>query len=63
VIALSRPEISSGQVVLSEAMRRDKAVVVTTVAGINDYVSDGQDALLVKPKDPVDLCNRLERYS
>jgi glycosyltransferase involved in cell wall biosynthesis len=59
VIALDRPEIASGHVVLNQAMRLGKAVVVTDTAGIDDYVSDGHNALLVKPNDPGDLRDKL----
>lgn len=60
VIALDRPEIASGQLVLNKAMQFAKPVLVTDIAGISDYVSDGYDACLVRPHDPVDLRNKLE---
>jgi glycosyltransferase involved in cell wall biosynthesis len=59
VVALLKPEIASGQRVLKEAQLLHKAVVVTDTAGIDDYVSDGYDGLLVKPHDPADLREKL----
>jgi glycosyltransferase involved in cell wall biosynthesis len=59
VLALKRPDVSSGQVVLSRAMQSGKPVLVTAVAGIEDYVTDGKDAILVAPDDPEDLSAKL----
>lgn len=59
VVALKRPDISSGQVVLSRAMRSGRAIVVTATAGIEDYVTDGKDAMLVAPGDEEDLRAKL----
>jgi glycosyltransferase involved in cell wall biosynthesis len=60
VITLSRPEIASGQIVLQQAMLCRKAVIITNTAGIDDYVSDGRNAILVKPHDPSDLSEKLK---
>jgi glycosyltransferase involved in cell wall biosynthesis len=60
VVALKHPEVSSGQVVLNRAMRSGKPVVVTNVAGMDDYVTDGKDAMLVAPGDAEDLRATLE---
>jgi glycosyltransferase involved in cell wall biosynthesis len=55
VVALKRQDISSGQVLLNQAMQHGKAVVVTAVAGMEAYVTDGTDALLVASGDVQDL--------
>lgn len=60
VIALQRPDISSGQVVLMQAMRCGKPVVISDTAGIEDYVTDGVDAFLFEPGNPRDLADRLQ---
>ncbi|MDE2261551.1 MAG: glycosyltransferase family 4 protein [Gammaproteobacteria bacterium] len=59
VIALQRPDISSGQVVLMQAMRCAKPIVISATAGIEDYVADGTDVLLFKPGSAEDLASRL----
>jgi glycosyltransferase involved in cell wall biosynthesis len=59
VVALEHPEVSSGQVVLNRAMRSGKPVVVTATAGIDEYVTDGKDAVLVAPRDAGDLKAKL----
>ena len=55
VIALERPDISSGQVVLMQAMRCAKPIVISATAGIEDYVADGEDVLLFEPRSAEDL--------
>jgi glycosyltransferase involved in cell wall biosynthesis len=59
VVALKHPDVSSGQVVLNRAMRSGKPVVITATAGIDEYVSDGKDAILVAPGDVGDLKAKL----
>jgi glycosyltransferase involved in cell wall biosynthesis len=59
VVALEHAEVSSGQVVLNRAMRSGKPVVVTATAGIDEYVTDGKDAVLVAPRDADDLKAKL----
>jgi glycosyltransferase involved in cell wall biosynthesis len=59
VLALKRPDISSGQVVLNRAMRSGKPVIVTDIAGIDDYVTAGKDAILVAPESVDDLKSKL----
>jgi glycosyltransferase involved in cell wall biosynthesis len=59
VVALKRGDISSGQVVLNRAMRSGKPVVVTATAGMNEYVTDGKDAVLVEPGNVDDLKTKL----
>lgn len=60
VIALERTDISSGQVVLMQAMRCGKPVVISATAGIEDYVTDGVDAFLFEPGSAPDLAARLK---
>lgn len=60
VIALQRPDVSSGQVVLMQAMRCAKPIVVSATAGIDDYVADGVDALLFEPGSARSLAARLK---
>lgn len=60
VIALERPDISSGQVVLAEAMKRARPIIVTKLAGIDDYVTDGREALFVQPHAPADLIEKIK---
>ncbi len=43
-----------------EAMLRGAAVVVSKTSGAHDVLTDGKNALLVSPKDPQDLANKLE---
>jgi glycosyltransferase involved in cell wall biosynthesis len=59
VVALKRHDVSSGQVLLNQAMQHGKAVVVTAVAGMEAYVTDGEDALLVAPGDAQDMKSKL----
>ena len=59
VVALKRPDISSGQVVLSRAMQSGKPVIVSAIAGIDDYVTPGQDAMVFAPGDVKDLTAKL----
>lgn len=61
VIALQRPDISSGQVVLMQAMRCAKPVVISATAGIEDYVTDGADVLCFRPGSAQDLASCLQR--
>ena len=60
VIALERPDISSGQVVLMQAMRCAKPIVISATAGIEDYVADGVDVLLFEPRSAEDLATCLK---
>lgn len=49
-----------GQMTLLQSMSMGKAVIVTKVPSIIDYVSNGEDALFVKLKDIVDMRNKIE---
>lgn len=55
VLALKRADISSGQVVLCNAMIYAKPVIVAATAGLGDYVTDGKDALLYSSGNVEDL--------
>ena len=54
IIALDDPQISSGQLVLLDAMRMGKAIIATRGYGMEDYV-DSDHAILVKPHSEGDL--------
>jgi glycosyltransferase involved in cell wall biosynthesis len=55
VIPLDRPDESSGQLVVLQAMAHGKAVVVTHNRGILDYIDPGVNAMTVPPRDEVAL--------
>ena len=55
VLPLQNREISCGQRLLLMAMAQGKCCVVSRVAGIVDYLTDGEDGVLVPPRDPVAL--------
>lgn len=59
IVALKRSDISSGQVVLCNAMTQAKAVIVSNTAGLGDYVTEGKDALFYTPGDVEDLKDKL----
>jgi glycosyltransferase involved in cell wall biosynthesis len=46
---------------LIEAMALGKPIVASSVPGILDMVSDGVDALLVRPGDPKALASAMQR--
>lgn len=60
VLPLPYFEYSFGQMTLLQAMSMGKAVIVTEVPGISDYVQDGHNALLVQPYDWKDLKEKME---
>ncbi len=60
VLPLPYFEYSFGQMTLLQAMSMGKAVIVTEVPGISDYVQDGHNALLVRPHDWEDLKDKME---
>jgi len=60
VLPLPYFEYSFGQMTLLQAMSMGKAVIVTEVPGISDYVQDGHNALLVRPYDWEDLKDKME---
>ena len=49
ILPLSDPSISAGQLVLLDAMRLGKPVIVTRSSGTEDYVGEGE-ALLIEPR-------------
>jgi glycosyltransferase involved in cell wall biosynthesis len=54
------PSLSEGlPVALLEAMARGLPIVVSRVGGVPEVVTDGTDAVLVEPGDPVVLAERL----
>lgn len=54
------PSLSEGlPVALLEAMARGLPIVVSRVGGVPEVVTDGTDAVLVEPGDPVVLADRL----
>ncbi|SFU87401.1 Glycosyltransferase involved in cell wall bisynthesis [Methylobacterium sp. 174MFSha1.1] len=55
VVPLRNTSFTSGQVTVLEAMMLGKAVVATRAAGTEDYVSEGENGLLVPPEDPAAL--------
>jgi glycosyltransferase involved in cell wall biosynthesis len=59
VIPLLESEIPSGADVLGQAMQMGRPVVATNLSGMDDYVTDGHNAFLVKPHDPIDLRHKL----
>jgi len=60
VLPLPYQLYSFGQMSLLQAMAMGKAVIVSNVPGIADYVQDGQNAVLVRPYDYVELKERIE---
>ena len=60
VLPLPYFEYSFGQMTLLQTMSMGKAVIVTEVPGISDYVQDGHNALLVQPYDWKDLKDKME---
>ncbi len=51
---------SFGQMTMLQAMSMGKAVVVSNVPGIADYVEDGKNAVLVRPYDYGELRDKME---
>nr|WP_308700782.1 glycosyltransferase family 4 protein [Pseudoduganella umbonata] len=51
VVPLGVADISAGQMVLLQAMAFNKATVITRTLTVEDYVSDGNEALLVPQGD------------
>lgn len=55
ILPLVEREQSVGQLTLLHAMALGKAVIVSDISGIRDYVRDGETAILYKPGDVRDL--------
>ena len=60
VIPLDRPDESSGQLVLLQAMMLGKAIIVTENRGIADYFIPGESALTVAPHDSDELRKKID---
>jgi glycosyltransferase involved in cell wall biosynthesis len=60
VIPLHEAPISSGQTVLLENMALGKAVIVSDVSGVRDYVDPGVTATVVPPADVASLRRAIE---
>jgi glycosyltransferase involved in cell wall biosynthesis len=60
VIPLMNPSISSGQLVILQAMQLGKPIIVTESEGITDYVTDGYNGLIIV-KDKQALLAALQR--
>lgn len=60
-IPLLPAERSTGQVVMFEAMALGKPVVATRAAGTEDYLRDGENGLLVAPRDADALAAAVNR--
>jgi glycosyltransferase involved in cell wall biosynthesis len=56
-----RQDRGSGQTTYLNAMALGKAVIVTDVAGVRDYIRDGETGLIVPPEDPRSLADALRR--
>jgi glycosyltransferase involved in cell wall biosynthesis len=61
VIPTEVREYPTGQTVLLEAMALGKACVVTDTPAMREYVTDGVDAVLVPPGDPVALRSAVDQ--
>jgi len=62
VIPLDRPDESSGQLVLLQAMSMGKAIIVTESRGIADYCVAGETAALVPQHDPQALRQSIQDF-
>ncbi len=60
VVPLDDPEVSSGQMVLLEAMALARAVIITDGWGVADYVDDGVTSLLTPPHDSGSMQAKIE---
>jgi glycosyltransferase involved in cell wall biosynthesis len=58
---LAVQDISAGQMVVIQAMALGKAIIVTQTPTIEDYVTDGEDALLVPPGDATAMGRAIRR--
>ena len=59
VLPLKDVPASCGQSVLLQSMAMKKAVIVSNVPGVIDYVIDGETAILCKPNSPNDLSAKI----
>ncbi len=61
VIPLRDPAVSSGQLVLLQALELGKAVIITEFDGVEDYCVDQENALFLRPGDPNQLRDKLQK--
>jgi glycosyltransferase involved in cell wall biosynthesis len=61
VLPLPYQLYSFGQMSLLQSMALGKAVIVSNVPGIADYVQDGQNAVLVRPYDVWELRDKIDQ--
>lgn len=61
VIPIADTDAPSGQVTLIESMMLGVPLVATACAGTTDYIVDGQDGLLVAPKDTASMVTALKK--
>ena len=59
VLPLQNVPVSCGHSVLLQSMAMGKAVVVSRVPGVADYVVDGETAVLCEPGDAQDLADKV----
>jgi len=60
VIPLPYYKYSFGQMTLLQAMSMQKAIIVTDIPGVADYVKDGKNAILFQPGDWQDLKGKIQ---
>lgn len=60
-VALSNNDSESFGVAIIEASATEKPVVVTCVGGLPEVVSDGETGFIIKPNDPVEAANAIEK--
>jgi glycosyltransferase involved in cell wall biosynthesis len=61
VVPLTPQRISTGQSFVLQAMAVRGAVIATRTAGTEDYIRDGENGLLVPPRDPLELRRVIQR--
>jgi glycosyltransferase involved in cell wall biosynthesis len=61
VVPLQDRRISTGQIVILHAMALAKPIIVTRTSGSVDYISDGENGLLVDPSNPAVLREAIDR--
>lgn len=59
VVALKDSEISSGQLVILQAMQFGKPVIVTRSKTVTDYITDGEEGFII-PKEKTKLMERID---
>lgn len=59
IITLKDNDISSGQLVILQAMQFSKPVIVTDSKTVRDYISDGAEGFII-PKDEKALCEKID---